>query len=309
MKVSVIVPVYNGESDLPDLIECLRSQTISPEEVEYFIVDNNSSDRTSEILQAATPFVTPLNEPKIQSSYAARNVGIRAAKGEILAFTDADCRPQPDWLEKLIAPFSKPEIGLSVGEVVAFPGETLFEKHADRRNILSQKYTLNHPFLPYGQTANLAVRRSLFDRVGLFRPYLTTAGDADLCWRVLQETEAKLEFVPEAIVKHRHRATLDELLSQMRRYGKAEVYLHELHGIDLSPNPKTSDRAKIWARWFIKVLPTHLAKAIVNKADWVDLWETPLNALKARARIASRDRTKLPENARYIERLHDTESD
>uniref|UniRef100_UPI001881E25A glycosyltransferase n=1 Tax=Microcoleus sp. LEGE 07076 TaxID=915322 RepID=UPI001881E25A len=51
--VAVVVPVYNGERDLPDLIECLRSQTYPPQSVEYLIVDNNSRDRTSSILQTA----------------------------------------------------------------------------------------------------------------------------------------------------------------------------------------------------------------------------------------------------------------
>ncbi|MEG3976910.1 glycosyltransferase, partial [Microcoleus sp. herbarium8] len=62
--VSVVVPVYNGERDLPDLIECLRSQTYPPKSVEYLIVDNKSGDRTSAIIQTATnlnpPSVPPL---------------------------------------------------------------------------------------------------------------------------------------------------------------------------------------------------------------------------------------------------------
>ena len=202
--VSVVVPVYNGETDLPDLIECLRSQTYPTNRVEYLLVDNKSRDYTSTILQAAAKSpnqegfnqitIRNLTENTIQSSYAARNKGIRASTGEIIAFTDADCRPESQWLQNLVEPFANLEIGITCGEILALPGNTLLEKHADRQNTLSQKHTLAHPFCPYGQTANLAVRRQILAQVGLFRPYLTSGGDADLCWRILRETSYKLNF-------------------------------------------------------------------------------------------------------------------
>ncbi len=99
-QVSVIVPIYNGQEDLPDLINCIQEQTYPKDKVEYLLVNNNSQDDTSKILNQATLEAKKiginlqvLNENNIQSSYAARNQGIRQAKGEILAFTDADCRP------------------------------------------------------------------------------------------------------------------------------------------------------------------------------------------------------------------------
>lgn len=88
--VSVVVPIYNGEAELPELINCLLSQTYPQNQVEYLLVDNNSSDRTCSLLQKFAenqPVIRVLSENQIQSSYAARNTGIRAAVGEILAFT------------------------------------------------------------------------------------------------------------------------------------------------------------------------------------------------------------------------------
>ncbi len=184
-SVSVVIPIYNGENDLPALLECLKSQTYPAHLTEYLLVDNGSHDRTFALLKA-NPQVCALSETQIQSSYAARNTGIRAAKSSIIAFTDADCRLHPDWLMELVKPFVNPAVGLVAGEILALPGHTLLERYADRHATLSKKHTLAHPFCPYGQTANLAVRRQIFEQVGLFRPYLTTGGDADLCWRILQ---------------------------------------------------------------------------------------------------------------------------
>lgn len=305
-KVSIVVPIYNGENDLPDLINCLKSQTYPIEQVEYFLVDNASSDRTSTIIQNAAqnfPQIHYLAETKIQSSYAARNTGIRAATGEIIAFTDADCRPQPHWLAELIVPFQDTNIGIVAGEIIGLPGKTILEKYAEKQDVLSQKYTLKHPFCPYGQTANLAIRKEIFTQIGLFRPYLTTGGDADICWRIQRESNWKIEFAPNAIVQHRHRSTLGEFQSQWRRYGKSNRYLHELHGIDLMRNTPTKEYVYSLSRWVIKELPITSVKAILGKANFLDLLNTPLALISKKARFSGQQSAKLPETAKIIEQL------
>ncbi|WP_373534708.1 glycosyltransferase family 2 protein [Microcoleus sp.] len=320
--VSVVVPVYNGERDLPDLIECLRSQTYPRHSVEYLIVDNNSRDRTSAIIQTATnlnpPSVPPLvrggshldritlrhlTENQIQSSYAARNQGIRASTGEIIAFTDADCRPETQWLENLVKPFADLEIGIVAGEILALPGNSLLEKHAARDNTLSQKHTLAHPFCAYGQTANLAVRRQILAGVGLFRPYLTSGGDADLCWRILRETSYKMYFAESAIVRHRHRSTIKQLQSQWYRYGESNKYLHELHGVDLMREFTTGEYLYRLARWLLKELPVAAAKSDLARLDLVELLHTPIGLLNVRARAIGQRQAKLPLAAWEIDQL------
>lgn len=305
--VSVVVPIYNGEADLPDLINCFTTQTYPRERVEYLLVDNNSSDRTYTLIEkfaANSPItIRPLSENQIQSSYAARNAGIKAAVGDLVVFTDADCRPQPQWLDALIKPFVNSEVVIVVGEIVALPGKNLLEKHADRQETLSQKHTLAHRFYPYGQTANLAIRRSAFHQSGLFRPYLNSGGDADICWRILQSNIGTLEFAPAAIVQHRHRVTLKELASQWRRYGRSNRYLHELHGVDLMRDISLKEVGYRLARWLIKELPRDSAKAIARQADLVDLLNTPISLFTARARAAGQRNAKLPEEAKTIEWL------
>lgn len=307
-SVSVIVPIYNGEIDIPDLAACLLAQTFPPEQVEYLLVDNNSCDRTASVLQdwvttARSQGLTwqYLSEANIQSSYAARNRGIHRARGQLLAFTDADCRPHPDWLEKLIAPFADPAVGVVVGEIAALPGTSWLERYADQRNMMTQRFTIAHEFYPYGQTANLAIRRQALGGVGLFRPYLTTGGDADLCWRIQQHHPWQLVFAEDAIIQHRHRATLKDLASQWRRYGRSNNYLHELHGVPLRHNLNRQEVTRRIVRWVLKELPKTGLCWVQGKATAVELVAPLLDLYCVQARAVGQQQAKMPEAAREIE--------
>ncbi len=306
-KVSVVIPIYNGEADLPDLINCLLAQTYPRHQVEYLLVDNNSSDRTFAILQTTVQHsqisIHPIRENTIQSSYAARNKGIRCSIGEIIAFTDADCRPQPQWLSSLVAAFTHPDVAIVAGEITALPGNTILEKYAELQNTLSQKHTLAHKFYPYGQTANLAIRQQILAKVGLFRPYLTTGGDADICWRILQQNMGSLEFAPEAIVQHRHRTTFPELNSQWQRYGRSNRYLHQLYGVDLMRDITLKEYGYRLGRWLFKELPREALKLTTRQASLVDLLNTPIGLFTARARNLGQKQAQLSEEAKMIEWL------
>ena len=308
--VSVIVPIYNGEADVPGLSKTLFAQTYPAARVEYLLVDNGSQDQTPALLKAAIAqaqaqglTATYLSETAIQSSYAARNRGIQAARGEILVFTDADCQPQPDWLEQLVTPFADAAVGAVAGEIMALPGNNWLEQYAEQIKTLSQTHTLNHSFCAYGQTANLAVRRAVFEAVGLFRPYLTTGGDADLCWRLQRESSWELRFAEQAIIRHRHRQTLAELRSQWRRYGKSNRYLHELHGISLMRSISSREIRYRMARWVIKELPAATYRVLTRKVPPISLLETPLSLYCQAARAAGQNQAQLPSNAHQIEAI------
>lgn len=305
--VSVVVPIYNGETDLPGLINCLLEQTYPVEQVEYLLVDNGSCDRTPQLLkeavtQAKTAGITfkYLQETDIQSAYAARNTGIRAAKGEILAFTDADCYPAKTWLENLVQGFQDNTVGLCVGEITALPGNTWLEHYAERKKIMSQEATLAHSFCPYGQTANIAVRACAFEKIGLFRPRLTTGGDADICWRLQRDGGWQLHYAKTAIVQHHHRTTLQELYKQWYRYGRSNRYLHQIHGVKLSRPLMPREMRYSLVRWLLKELPMGLLKMVTGKADAIDLAMTPVSLYCFRARTHGQRESRLPENANEI---------
>jgi cellulose synthase/poly-beta-1,6-N-acetylglucosamine synthase-like glycosyltransferase len=306
-RVSVVVPIYNGEQDLPGLLDCLMAQTYPPEQVEYLLVDNGSRDRTPQILAAAADQFTAkgltfkaLSETNIQSAYAARNTGIRAATGEFLAFTDADCYPQPGWLTALMQPFADDSIGLVAGEITAFPGTTLLESYAERKHIMSQQDTLAHKFCPYGQTANLGIRLTALVEVGLFRPYLTTGGDADICWRLQRDRPWKIHYAADATIQHRHRQTLKELYAQWYRYGKSNRYLHELHGINLAWRLSNKEQNRSLLRWLLKDMPKAALKYVLSQGPAVDMLMIPLDIYCSRARDLGQQAAKLPDEARQI---------
>lgn len=309
-QVSVVIPIYNGEADLPDLEACLLQQTFPASQVEYLLVDNNSQDDTPQHLQAFAErarahqvHVRPLVESQIQSSYAARNCGIRAARGAILVFTDADCRPEPDWLTRLVSPFADERVGLVVGEIKALPGNSWLEQYAEQREVLSQKFTIAHPFYPYGQTANLAVRRAALEQAGLFRPYLTTGGDADLCWRIQLAGDWQVYFAESAIIRHRHRSTLPELRRQWQRYGRSNRYLHELFEVPLSPEAGPFHIPNRLLRWALKGLPLAAWRALRGQAPAIEMLGTPLDLFCGRSREQGQRQARLPAAARQIEWL------
>ncbi|MFQ3616291.1 MAG: glycosyltransferase [Cyanobacteriota bacterium] len=316
-RVGVVIPVFNGAADLPDLLSCLSQQTYPQEQIQYALVDNGSRDRTPDLLQiAAVQFQSLglalhlLTVSDIQSAYAARNAGLVAmlsgnAACEIIAFTDVDCRPEPDWLRNLVQPFAEPQVGLVAGEVLPLEPTNWLERYAARREFLSQRHTLAHGFLPYGQTANLAVRRAPLEAVGLFRPYLTSGGDADLCWRILQTGQWEIRFAKGAIARHRHRATLPALWEQWQRYGRSDAYLHELHGSALMRSLTFRDAAIRLARWLLKELPSVAPHVLSRQEPWDRLLDTPLDVFCAAARRGGQRHSLFPEAARAIAHLPD----
>lgn len=316
-RVGVVIPIFNGAADLPELLSCLFQQTYPREQIQYVLVDNGSRDRTPDLLQAAAVqfqtlglAVHLLTVSDIQSAYAARNAGIVAALSgdapcEIVAFTDVDCRPDPDWLRNLLPPFADPQVGLVAGEVLPLAPATWLERYAARRGILSQRHTLAHRFLPYGQTANLAVRRSPLEAIGLFRPHLTSGGDADLCWRILQTGHWQIRFAEGAIARHRHRATLPALWEQWQRYGRSDAHLHELHGSAPMRSLTLQDALARLARWLLKELPDVAPHVLKGQEPWDRLLDTPLDVFCAAARSGGQRRSSFPAAARAIARLPD----
>lgn len=224
LRFSIIVPVYNNPANLRKCIESLKALDYPAQKYEIIVVDNNSTDGTAAVARELG--VTCLSETRFQSSYAARNTGIKAAKGTFIAFTDSDCVADKDWLKAIDAVSDDEGAGCFAGEILSVPPTTTVERFSDKIGLLRQKGPLSGwHFKPYAQTANAVYRKSVFDQIGLFDPTTNSGGDAAIAWRMLDKTSYTIRFVPEAIVYYHHRTSVSDLYAQFRRCGCADASL------------------------------------------------------------------------------------
>lgn len=203
MLVSVIVPVRDDVERLLVLLERLRAQSLSPERFEIVVGDDGSSPRSLSALTTANglPTLRVTSGPPL-TSYAARNRAARMGRGAILAFCDSDCLPDRTWLEEGLAALGAAE--LAAGEVVfiaparptAWSLLTMDMFLDQRRNVL----------LSRAVTANLFVRRPVFDALGGFDESLPSGGDYDFVGRAIR-CGARLVYAPSAVLRH---PTLDD---------------------------------------------------------------------------------------------------
>ena len=222
--VSVIVPVRNGAGTIHTCLAALCGQDWPREALEVIVVDNRSADRTLEVV-AGFP-IRLLEERDVQSSYAARNRGAAAARGAILAFTDADCVPDPGWVRGLVSALESPAAGIAAGPIEAWRAERLVERYQAARALRAER-AFRHPVLPFAQTANAACPRAVFDAVDGFDAACRFGGDLDFCWRVQRRTGLALAWAPAAVVRHRHRTTWRGLFALYEKNALANCLLAE----------------------------------------------------------------------------------
>ena len=231
--VSVIIPVLNGELTIRECLVSLLRMDFPPERREILVVDNGSRDRTAEIVNSFP--VRYVREERRGRSHA-RNKGIETSRGDILAFTDADCVVSTGWLRELVRGFESRDVGASVGEIIAYPPHTPAERYIAMRKPLWQQRTLAYPDSPWFLTGCAAVRREVFDQLGGFDPRFARVGceDIDFSWRFFRDKDFKLSFHPKAVVFHHHRVTTSGLFRQYMSYGHGQAilcrkYPDELH--------------------------------------------------------------------------------
>lgn len=222
--VTVVVPVHNGEATIRTCVEALLAQDWPRDARELIVVDNRSTDRTREVV-AEFP-VRLVEERDRQSSYAARNRGVAAAQGAVLAFTDADCVPDPGWVRALVSALEPATVGIAAGPIEAWRADRLVERYQAVRALRAER-AFRHPVLPFAQTANAACPRVVFDAVGGFDALCRFGGDLDFCWRVQRRTGLRLAYEPAAIVRHRHRTTWRGLFGLYEKNAIANCLLAE----------------------------------------------------------------------------------
>jgi cellulose synthase/poly-beta-1,6-N-acetylglucosamine synthase-like glycosyltransferase len=199
----VIVPVRDGEDTIADCLDAILATDYPADRREILAVDNGSTDGTAAQIQSRP--VRYLREPHPGVSNA-RNRGITESTGEILAFVDADCLVEPQWLTELVRPFADPEVGAVAGDLQHVPPVTAAERQAVRLLGNWQQFAFNsNPAYPI--TANAAYRRDVIDRIGPFDPHMTRAQDVELGLRFQERSGRRLAYAERATARHRNRDT------------------------------------------------------------------------------------------------------
>lgn len=201
IRYSVIIPAYNAAKTLPDTLVALKNQTAPSGDYEILVVDDGSTDDTADI---ARRFGVNCVRQKNRGPAAARNHGVREAKGDIILFTDADCTPEPDWLKQMTAPFQDERTAGVKGayrtgqkEFAARFAQAEFE---DRFDLLKKADAIDMV-----DTYSAAFRKDIFIKIGLFDESFPVANneDTELSYRLCAAGHV-LKFNPDAIVYHLH---------------------------------------------------------------------------------------------------------
>ena len=254
MKISVVIPIYNAEKTILKCLESISSQ-IPPHPpltkggeggfFELILVDNNSTDSSVQLIKDFISKNKNLNIQLLhelkQGSCAARNRGAKAAKGKIIVNTDPDCVADKGWLKDIASAFDTPPaspggdggVVAVAGNIYGFSPESLIEKFLSiftLRGIGEHRIFDSYNLFTGGfATANLSVRKDVFERIDGFDENINIFGeDHDLCARIYK-AGYKIKTVPNAVIYHIHRGDLRGLAKQSFHFGIAHSVLLKKH--------------------------------------------------------------------------------
>lgn len=213
LKISVIIPVYNDLESLELCLAALKEQTLPRNVFEVIVVNNGPVDSITQSDEWASHVV--VCHESLPGSYAARNKGASLARGKLLAFTDADCIPEPRWLEYALECFSQTGCDMIGGEIELFktgPGSNLayiYEKH----HLFKQKTNVEQGV---SVTANFFIRRAAFEEAGGFNAEIKSMGDMEFTGRCT-ERGLNLIYSEKAKVRHPARASVRAVIKRRHR--------------------------------------------------------------------------------------------
>lgn len=239
-STSVIVPAYNAAPTIARCIESLKR--LNYPDYEIMVVDDGSADSTAAIAESAG--VRTLRLPH-RGLAAARNAGLAAASGRIVAFIDADAEADGDWLYHLAEAITRRKAAAAGGQNFAPKRTSTIAAAIAAAPGQAQEVRLGDQDLAQLCGCNMAVDKAKLDNSVLFDCKFTNAGDdVDFSWRV-RDAEMTLAYAPGAIVFHERRTAIAAYLKQQRGYGYAEGLLFRKY-------PNRQDHVYGESRWFAK---------------------------------------------------------
>ena len=224
-KVSVVVCAYNAASTIDDCLDSLSNLTYP--RVETIVVNDGSCDATVSLARQHTD-VRVIDVPNGGLS-AARNSGLAAAAGKIVAYTDADCRVDADWLTYLVQPILVSDVVGAGGPNITPPDDSWVSQCVARAPGEPTHVMLNDRIAEHVPGCNMAFRRDALLAINGFNPVYVCAGDdVDICWR-FQANKLRIGFAPSAVVWHHRRPSVLAYWRQQVGYGEGEAWLEAHH--------------------------------------------------------------------------------
>jgi len=217
--VSIIIPTYRDWGRLAKCLDAIAAQTYPQHLIEVLVVNNDPDDSVPLSLSVMQGNVHVLCQER-PGSYAARNLGVIQSRGEIVAFTDSDCVPMPDWIERAVARLTNGEERIAGRVELFFRSEALtwaeiYEKAFAFNQKISAQYGCS-------VTANMVTWKKHFDTVGLFNESLLSGGDNE--WgRRASLLGIKVAYAEDVCVKHPARHSVRDLLKKRRRQAGGNV--------------------------------------------------------------------------------------
>jgi cellulose synthase/poly-beta-1,6-N-acetylglucosamine synthase-like glycosyltransferase len=242
-RVSVVVAAHNAGRTLES---CLASLTrLRYPNYEVIVVNDGSTDNTETIMRRYPQFrpITTRN----QGVSAARNEGLRAASGEIVAYIDSDADADPDWLSYLAVTYLKFDLAGVGGPNPVPPEDNWVAKCVYRSPGGPTQVMLDDKFAEHIPGCNMSFRKKALDDVGGFDPiFRTAADDVDICWRLL-EKGYRIGFSPSAVVWHHRRPSVSAYWRQQVGYGISESILERKFPNKFNPWGHASWAGRIYA--------------------------------------------------------------
>lgn len=226
-KVSVIVPTFNRPRELFWCLEGLAAQDFSADDFEVIVADDAGSVDLQVALEPLP--VTVVRLPENAGPGAARNYGAQFATGDLLAFTDDDCSPEPGWLSALWREHRRVPQALLGGRIInALPGNVCAEASQVISDLVYSHYNAVPDDAGFFSSNNIAVPRERFLAMGGFDAAFRVASeDREFCDRWLH-AGGRLVFVSDAVVRHGHDLSFRRFARQHFSYGRGAHRYHQL---------------------------------------------------------------------------------
>jgi len=218
--ISVVIATYNRKNLLKNCLRALFDQSLPSKKYEIIVVDDGSTDGTKDFIktyQKSHPSLRYLRQPHLGTTKA-RNLGLKKAKGEIIAFTDDDCIPKKNWFEEILRAFKKSQ------KLLGVEGKTITDGQATP--LTSQIVNLKGGAY---QSCNIAYKKKVLEKIGGFDEKFTLphCDDVDLALRVLKF--GSIYFSPKAVVVHPPRPTTFKQELGRIKHIASEFYLFLKH--------------------------------------------------------------------------------